>query len=79
MASREGRPDHFRGEPSPPGEVKARRPEIPWQKVAGIGNVLRHNYESIAAPIIWKLAQDDLPALKRVCREELKAEKQRRL
>jgi uncharacterized protein with HEPN domain len=31
-------------------ELKARHPEIPWQKVAGIGNVLRHNYESIAAP-----------------------------
>jgi uncharacterized protein with HEPN domain len=33
-------------------ELKARHPEIPWEKVAGIGNVLRHNYESIAAPVI---------------------------
>jgi len=41
-------------------EMKARHPEIPWQKVAGIGNVLRHNYENIAAPVIWKLAQTDL-------------------
>jgi len=31
-------------------EMKARHPEIPWQKVAGIGNVLRHKYENIAAP-----------------------------
>jgi hypothetical protein len=31
-------------------ELKARHPEIPWQKVAGIGKVLRHNYESIVAP-----------------------------
>jgi uncharacterized protein with HEPN domain len=31
-----------------PDDLKARNPEIPWQKVAGIGNVLRHNYESIA-------------------------------
>ena len=30
-----------------PDELKARRPEIPWTKVAGIGNVLRHNYENI--------------------------------
>jgi len=36
-------------------ELKARHPEIPWQKVAGIGNVLRHDYESIAAPVMWKL------------------------
>ena len=56
-------------------EMKARHPEIPWQKVATIGNVLRHNYENIAAPVIWKLAQTDLPALKNVCRIELDAER----
>ena len=55
-------------------ELKARHPEIPWQKVAGIGNVLRHDYESIAAPVMWKLAQADLPALEKVCREELATE-----
>ena len=54
-------------------ELKARHPEIPWQKVAGIGNVLRHNYENIAAPIIWKLVQVDLPALGQVCAAELEA------
>jgi uncharacterized protein with HEPN domain len=56
-----------------PAELKARHPEIPWQKVAGIGNVLRHNYENIAAPVMWKLARNDLDALEQVCREELKA------
>ena len=56
-------------------ELKARHPEIPWRKVAGIGNVLRHDYETIAAPILWKLAQGDLPALEKVCREELEIEK----
>ena len=55
-------------------EVKARHPEIPWPKVAGIGNVLRHDYESISAPVMWKLVQDDLPPLERVCREELARE-----
>lgn len=55
-------------------ELKARHPEIPWQKVAGIGNLLRHDYESIAAPVMWKLAQADLPALEKVCREELATE-----
>ncbi|MHB8356141.1 MAG: HepT-like ribonuclease domain-containing protein [Vulcanimicrobiaceae bacterium] len=44
------------------------------QKVAGIGNVLRHDYESIAASVMWKLAQDDLPALEKACREELARE-----
>jgi uncharacterized protein with HEPN domain len=61
-----------------PDELKARHPHIPWEKVAGIGNILRHNYESIAAPVMWKLAQADLSALEIVCREELRAEQERR-
>jgi uncharacterized protein with HEPN domain len=55
-------------------EPKARHPEIPWQKVAGIGNVLRHKYESIAAPVLWKLARANLTLLEKVCREELATE-----
>jgi len=55
-------------------ELKARHPEIPWPKVAGIGNVLRHDYERIAAPILWALVRNDLPPLEAVCRDELAAE-----
>ena len=60
-----------------PDELKARHPDIPWRKVAGIGNVLRHNYEDIAAPVMWALVRDDLPPLEKVCREELAAEQGR--
>jgi uncharacterized protein with HEPN domain len=56
-----------------PVELKAGHPEIPWQKVAGIGNVLRHDYGNIAAAIMWKLAREDLPVLELVCRDELAA------
>jgi uncharacterized protein with HEPN domain len=59
-------------------DLKARHPEIPWQKVAGIGDVLRHDYESIAAPVIWKLVQADLPTLENACREELTSEQGRK-
>jgi uncharacterized protein with HEPN domain len=55
-------------------DLKSRHPEIPWVKVAGIGNVLRHEYEGISAPVMWKLVQDDLAPLERVCREELARE-----
>jgi len=55
-------------------ELKARHPGIPWSKVAGIGNVLRHDYESIAHDILWKLVQADLPDLDAACRAELAAE-----
>jgi len=57
--------------------LKARHADIPWQKVAGIGNVLRHDYGSIAAPVMWTLVRDSLPQLNRVCREELEAEQTR--
>ena len=56
-------------------ELKARHPEIPWQKVAGIGNVLRHDYESVSAPVMWKLVREDLPQLERACRDELARER----
>ena len=52
-------------------ELKARHPEIPWTKVAGIGSVLRHDYERIAPDVIWKLATIDLPILDAACRDEL--------
>jgi uncharacterized protein with HEPN domain len=54
-----------------PHELKARHPEIPWQKVAGVGNVLRHDYGNVAAPVMWKMAQADLSLLHQVCRDEL--------
>ncbi len=54
-----------------PPEMKARHPEIPWTKVAGIGNILRHSYEQIAAPILWKLVREDIPLLDQACRQEL--------
>lgn len=54
-----------------PDELKARHPDIPWRKVAGIGNVLRHNYEDIAAPVIWALVGKDLPPLEHACLAEL--------
>ena len=56
-----------------PAELKARHPEIPWRQVAGVGNILRHEYERTAPDVIWTVTQQDLPALDRVCREELAA------
>jgi uncharacterized protein with HEPN domain len=46
-------------------ELKASPPEIPWKKVAGIGNILRHDHGNISAPIMWKLVHADLPDLEK--------------
>jgi uncharacterized protein with HEPN domain len=56
-----------------PADLKARHPELPWRKVAGVGNVLRHEYERTAPEVLWSVAQEDLPPLEAVCREELAA------
>lgn len=53
--------------------MKARHDAIPWRKVAGIGNVLRHNYEHVSASILWTLIHEELPLLEEVCRAELDA------
>jgi uncharacterized protein with HEPN domain len=53
-----------------PDELKARHPEIPWPKVAGIGNVLRHEYQQVAHDVLWHVVRDNLPPLDRVCRQE---------
>src|ERR1700758_5127832 len=52
-------------------ELKARHPAIPWPKVAGIGNVLRHEYEDVAHDVLWHVVRNDLPSLEQACREEL--------
>ncbi|MSP01532.1 MAG: DUF86 domain-containing protein [Acetobacteraceae bacterium] len=54
-----------------PEDMKARHPDVPWRKVAGIGNVPRHEYTGVSADVLWRLVRDDLGALGRVCRAEL--------
>jgi uncharacterized protein with HEPN domain len=54
-----------------PADMKARHPDIPWPKVAGIGNVLRHEYQDVAPDVLWHVVQDNLPPLEAVCRDEL--------
>jgi len=54
-----------------PDELKARHPTVPWRKVAGIGNVLRHEYEHLAYDVLWRVVADELPAPGAICRAEL--------
>lgn len=48
-----------------PNELANTRPEIPWPSVRGIGNVMRHDYDGLSDPIIWRVVTDELPKLKR--------------
>jgi uncharacterized protein with HEPN domain len=44
--------------------LKAARPEIPWRRVASIGNILRHAYPIVDDSLIWEIVVRDLPPLK---------------
>ena len=44
-------------------ELKSEVPEIPWRKVADMGNWLRHAYEKTEDRILWDTIQEGLPAL----------------
>ncbi len=48
-----------------PEPMKAAHPNIRWAAIAGIGNVLRHDYHAISDKVIWDVIRDELPALKR--------------
>lgn len=47
-------------------------PAIPWRDIRGLGNRLRHDYESIDVVRIWLLIERDLPPLKAACRDVLR-------
>ncbi|MCY4436580.1 MAG: DUF86 domain-containing protein [Chloroflexi bacterium] len=48
-----------------PPAVRERHPDIPWQKVAGLRDVLIHRYHGIIVAQVWKIVTVDLPAVKK--------------
>ncbi len=50
-------------------DLKATAPAIPWPRIAGIGNVLRHDYRAVAPEVIWNAVQNDLAALETAARD----------
>jgi uncharacterized protein with HEPN domain len=47
-----------------PAEIKARHGHIAWRSVAGLGNILRHDYPQVKDPRVWRIVTTDLPPLK---------------
>lgn len=48
-----------------PDDLKRRHADIPWRKVAGLGNVFRHEYDAVSTPLVWEIVREHLPPLKR--------------
>jgi uncharacterized protein with HEPN domain len=47
-----------------PSDVLDRHPQIPWQRIAGLRDILIHHYFGIDIDIVWDIVQNKLPELK---------------
>ena len=48
-----------------PAAVRHKHPDVPWKDIAGMRDVLMHDYFGVDAAIVWKTVHEDLPPLKR--------------
>lgn len=46
------------------GSVESAIPGQPWSEIRAVGNVLRHEYDSVNPILIWRIISEDLPPLK---------------
>lgn len=47
-------------------DFKSYHNEVPWRQMAGIRDVLIHDYDSIDVDIVWNVVADELPRIKAI-------------
>ncbi len=49
-----------------PANFRRKHPDIPWSKMAGMRDVLIHDYMGVDLKTVWKVTEERLPELKRM-------------
>ncbi|OGR17918.1 MAG: hypothetical protein A2X81_02210 [Desulfobacterales bacterium GWB2_56_26] len=47
-----------------PASFRKKHPDIPWSRMAGMRDVLIHDYMGVDLMTVWKVAQERLPEIK---------------
>lgn len=55
-----------------PAEFKQEYPQIPWRNIAGMRDIVVHNYETIDKLILWNVADKEIEKVKKFCSDVLK-------
>jgi uncharacterized protein with HEPN domain len=48
-----------------PADIKDAAPGVAWRKVETLGNFLRHEYRDVDPELIWTIARENLPDLRK--------------
>ncbi len=46
-------------------QYRVENPEIPWRPIAGLRDILIHQYEGVDLDRVWEIVQRDLPSVKK--------------